>query len=170
MMRITPRREVDLITIGIRWKRTSVDVSVHVRPIVRARHLAMAAARGLTLDEHLSASLREERLEDALDFIANPFFAGFTKVEFAQELLDYAMHRPPNAPWGDDPRDMSEEQLRELVTAWAGESEGDARALHEALTAALAEDGAGVRAAVLPLVEAARLELGEKSDEGGAKR
>lgn len=148
----------EIVTLEFRRKHTHVKVDVHVRPHILTRHQAMRDVLGYpTLGAYFDELMGRERMEDALDFVVNPYFGGFTKVEFAQELIDTAFSGIV-MPWGNETTDMSEEQFRDLMDAWALEfpSTDERIAIGAIGVCALNADGAGVRELVAPI--AARLQ------------
>lgn len=141
------------ITIGLAFKRTRIVVDVHLRPHILARHRALAAVCAYpTLDAYFSDLVGRDRIDDALDYVVNPAFAGFTAVEFAQEQLDTAFGGVATMPWGGDPVDMPIEQFLERIEEWAStfESPEHRLALNEAAHAAIEGNGERVRALVEP--------------------
>lgn len=101
------------------FRRSKVVLEIVVRPLVLARHRAMAGALGHeTLDEYFHEQTEDSPVDELLQFVVCPYFAGYTRVEFAQELVEVALGLVSHTPWLGDPTDMPEDEFCQTIEDW----------------------------------------------------
>ena len=111
-----------MVRLRLAFRRSEVSLEIAVRSLVMDRHRAMAGLLGYeAVEEYFDDTVRRMPIEEMLTFVVAPTFAIFTRVEFAQELLEIALGRRGETPWNGDPTDMPDDEFRGLVDRWVAE-------------------------------------------------
>jgi hypothetical protein len=151
---------MDSVRIHCVFRRSKVTLDIQVRPMVLERHRAMAGVLGHSeLSEYFDSACEDLTIEEVLTFVVSPYFAGYTAVEFAQELMELALADSVETPWQGEPTDMSADAFRELVGRWAREHSADEEVVYgvsDAALCALRAQGEEVMRCLKPFVLSTR--------------